>query len=241
VASPTPSPSDNHAFIQNTILSVLEIIKKYAKPPHTKLWVCKGYYSIFNKFSFRPILQRNLFVLHRSFVSIAEVAESLFQTPTPLLFQNFCIQIWVRIFFNFDDPTLVPTPVSIDPIEIHQCFMRGNDHTDPRYCRNWKVTPAPGPTERKRQNPTGFDSGSPDPDPWPPLVYRALVCRNAKGGLDACSNVRELFAYLHSNWQAKRCGANAPKHIYSTLLKPKACHYHGRRCCWQMFSLEPVV
>jgi len=98
VASPTPSPSDNHAFIQNTILSVLEIIKKYAKPPHTKLWVCKGYYSIFNKFSFRPILQRNLFVLHRSFVSIAEVAESLFQTPTPLLFQNFCIQIWVRIF-----------------------------------------------------------------------------------------------------------------------------------------------
>ena len=80
MASPTPSPSDNHAFIQNTILSVLEIIKKYAKPPHTKLWVCKGYYSIFNKFSSRPILQRNLLVLHRSFVSIAEVAESLFQT-----------------------------------------------------------------------------------------------------------------------------------------------------------------
>ena len=37
--------------------------------------------------------------------------ESLFQTPTPLLFQNFLIR--VRLFFKFENPTLVQTPATI--------------------------------------------------------------------------------------------------------------------------------
>jgi len=46
--------------------------------------------------------------------------ESLFQTPTPLLFQN-CL-IWVRKFFKFENLTPVHSPATLDPIEIYSCF-----------------------------------------------------------------------------------------------------------------------
>jgi len=69
--------------------------------------------------------------------------ESLFQTPTPLLFQNFSIRIRVRKYFKFENPTPVQTPATIDPTEIYPCFCSRNDHEGPCYCRNWKVTPGP--------------------------------------------------------------------------------------------------
>jgi len=59
--------------------------------------------------------------------------ESLFQTPTPLLFQNFSIrdQIRVRIFFKFENPTPLQTPATIiDPTVIYPCFYLRNDCTE---------------------------------------------------------------------------------------------------------------
>jgi len=51
------------------------------------------------------------------FDCLAEEPESLFQTPTPLLFQNFGIR--VRQFFKFEYSTLVQTPATINnPILI---------------------------------------------------------------------------------------------------------------------------
>jgi len=44
---------------------------------------------VFTKFSSRPILQRNLFVLHRSFVSIAEVAGVTFSDSDSALVPKF--------------------------------------------------------------------------------------------------------------------------------------------------------
>jgi len=75
--------------------------------------------------------------------------ESLFQTPTPLLFQNFWIR--VRLFFKYENPTPVQTPATIiDPTVICPCFYLGNNRTSSRYCRNWKVTPDPGLREKCR-------------------------------------------------------------------------------------------
>ena len=37
-------------------------------------------------------------------------------------------------------PATIINPTLIDP-----CFYLRNDHTDSCYCRNWKVTPDPGP------------------------------------------------------------------------------------------------
>jgi len=85
--------------------------------------------------------------------------ESLFQTPTPLLFQNFWIL--VRLFFKFENPTPVQTPAAIiNPTIIYPRFYLRNDRTDSCYCRNGKVTPGlffpkfltpdPGPIEKRR-------------------------------------------------------------------------------------------
>jgi len=66
--------------------------------------------------------------------------ESLFQTPTPFLFQNFWIK--VRQSFKSENPTAAQTPATIiDPTIIYPCFHIRNDHTDSCYCRSWKVTP----------------------------------------------------------------------------------------------------
>ena len=68
--------------------------------------------------------------------------ETLFQTPTPRLFQNFWIR--VRQFFKFENSTPVQTPATIiDPSVIYPRFYIRNDHTDSCYCRNWKVIPDP--------------------------------------------------------------------------------------------------
>jgi len=84
--------------------------------------------------------------------------ESLFQTPTSLLFQNFCIRVRIRLFFKFENPTPVQTPATIiDPTLIYPCFHPGNDHTDSCYCRNGKVTPVQGPFFHK------FLTPGPDP------------------------------------------------------------------------------
>jgi len=63
------------------------------------------------------------------------------------------------ILFQLDNSTLVQTPaIFIDPIVIHRCFYLRNDHTDSCYCRNWKVTPDPGPGFHNVLTP-GADSG----------------------------------------------------------------------------------
>jgi len=70
--------------------------------------------------------------------------ESLFQTPTPLLSQNFWIWvgILIRLFLKFENPTPVQTPATIiDPTVIYPCFYLRNDRTDSCYWRNGKVTP----------------------------------------------------------------------------------------------------
>ena len=89
-------------------------------------------------------------------------AEPLFQTPTPLPFQNFWNRIRVRNFFKLENPTPVLTPATIDPTEIYLCFYLRNDHADSCYCRIWKVIPSPN--EKSRILPEST------PDPWSSLV-----------------------------------------------------------------------
>jgi len=79
-------------------------------------------------------------------------SESLFQTLTPLLLKTFWIRVQMRVqkFFKFENPTSVQTPVTIiNPTLIFPCFYLRNGHTDSCYCRNWKVTPDPGPVFHK--------------------------------------------------------------------------------------------
>jgi len=111
--------------------------------------------------------------------------ESLFQTPTPFLFQNFWIRVRVRLFFKFEHPTPVPTPLqsSIQPWFTHVFFPR-NDHADSCYSRIRNVTPGPvfhrfltpcpdpDPKEKRRIPP---ESTVDKPDPVPPLPSRPLV------------------------------------------------------------------
>ena len=105
--------------------------------------------------------------------------ETLFQIPTPLLFQNFWIRVRVWQFFKFENLTPVQTPATvIDPTKIYPCFYLRNDHRDSCYCRNWKVTAdpdpffpkfvAPDPDPKEHAESAGVDSGT--PDPVPPLV-----------------------------------------------------------------------
>ena len=91
--------------------------------------------------------------------------ELLFQSPTPLLFQNF----WIRIqkFFKFENPTPAQTPTTIiDPIKIYPCLYLRIDHTDSCCCRNWKGTPGPGPFFHKFLTPVA--------DPGPKEKRRIL-------------------------------------------------------------------
>jgi len=104
---------------------------------------------------------------------------------------------------NFTVRSALPATV-IDPTVIYPCLYLRNDHTDSCYCRNWKVTPHPGPffpkllipgpdpVLKKMQNPAGVDSSipvwshlyhlffSPDPvrsspDPWSSMLYAVLA------------------------------------------------------------------
>ena len=87
-------------------------------------------------------------------------SETLIQTPTPLLFQNFWIQVRIRLFFKFKNPTPVETPATIiDPTLIYPCFNLRNNHIESCYCWNGKVTPDPGPVFHK------FLTLGPDPYP----------------------------------------------------------------------------
>ena len=74
--------------------------------------------------------------------------ESLFQTPTPLLFQNILIR--VQLFFKFENPIPVQTPATIIvPTVIYPCSCLTNAHTDFCQCRNGKVISDPGPVFHK--------------------------------------------------------------------------------------------
>jgi len=75
--------------------------------------------------------------------------QSLFQTPTPILFQNFCIWIRFRKFFKFENSTPVQTSDTIEETENYQWFYFRNDHANSCYYRNWKVTPDSGPVFEK--------------------------------------------------------------------------------------------
>ena len=85
------------------------------------------------------------------------LAESLIQTPTPLLLQNFLIRARIRVlqFFKFENPTRVQTPAAIiNPTLILPCFFIINDDTDFCYCQKWNLTPDPGPVFPKFFIPT---------------------------------------------------------------------------------------
>ena len=70
--------------------------------------------------------------------------ESLFQTPTPLLLQNFVITVRIRQVFKFENPTPAQTPATtINPILNYPCVYLRSDRTDSCYCRNLNVTPDP--------------------------------------------------------------------------------------------------
>jgi len=77
--------------------------------------------------------------------------ESVFQTPVRFLFQNFWIRVRVRLLFKFKNLAPVRTPATIiNPTLIYPCFYLRNDDTDPCFCPNWKLTPDPGPEEKRR-------------------------------------------------------------------------------------------
>jgi len=73
--------------------------------------------------------------------------ESLFQTSTPLLFQNVWNRIGVQNFFQIENATPVQTPATIDKC---QWFFLKNDHAGSCYGRNWKVNPDPSPVFQKK-------------------------------------------------------------------------------------------
>jgi len=128
--------------------------------------------------------------------------KSLFQTPTPLLFQKFWIRIRVRVrkFFNIEKTTPVQTPATIDATGKYQWFYLRNDHADSCYCRNWKVTPnlgsvfqqivTPNPGSKEKWR-TGTS------EPWPLLVI-AFLCSRLPS-LDACHST------LHHVWSRGKC------------------------------------
>jgi len=111
--------------------------------------------------------------------------ESLFQTPTPLLFNDFLIR--VRKFFNLRIRVFQTPATTIDPTVIYPCFFRRNDHTDSCYRRNGKVTPYPGSFFHK------FFTLAPDPGPkekrrnlpgsTPVIRIRSHLCYKLDGQL----------------------------------------------------------
>ena len=129
---------------------------------------------------FRQILSTQLsnFAWHRSVINSAVAfrcsnsrqrwPESLFQTPTPLLFQNFWIR--VRQLFKFENPTPLQTPAAIiDPTVVYQFFademttqtlatteMEKWLRIQVRFFTNFDSGSG---GERKTQNPAGVDSG----------------------------------------------------------------------------------
>ena len=110
-----------------------------------------------------------------TFVISQRWPESLFQTPTPLLFQNFWIRVRIRKFVKFENPNPVQTAAAIDPTKIYQRF----------YVKKWPHRLLLLPKLKKigsgslfsqifdsgagrTQNPAGVDSGT--SDLWPPLA-----------------------------------------------------------------------
>jgi len=91
--------------------------------------------------------------------------ESRFQTPTPVLFQNFRIQL--RRLFKFENATHVRTPKPSLRTKLTSC-LKLFPYANSCYCRKWKVTPGP----EKKQDPAGVDSST--PDPWPPQQLARL-------------------------------------------------------------------
>jgi len=72
------------------------------------------------KSCWNPVTAQTLWVL-QACTMVQRWPESLFQTLTPLLFQN----VWIRIrqFFIFWNPTTVQTPATIvDSTVIYPCF-----------------------------------------------------------------------------------------------------------------------
>ena len=122
-------------------------------------------------------------VIAKSFLHVTRVEsnhqrwpESLFQTPTPLLFQNFWIQ--VRLF-KFENPTPVQTPATIiHPIVIYPRLSLRNDGTDSCYCRNGKVTTDPGPVFHKFLTPDPGLKEKPRilPESTPVIRIRSHLC-----------------------------------------------------------------
>jgi len=130
----------------------------------------------YTKQSVLKVVNNSLIQAYLTQSSCQRLPGPIFQTPTPLLFQNFWTRIWVQVqqFFKFGNRTPVQTLVTtINATQIYLCF----------YLKKWphrlpliptlKLTPGPGPffsrifdsgsvfwSERKTQNPAGVYSGT---------------------------------------------------------------------------------
>ena len=109
--------------------------------------------------------------------------ESLFRTLTSLLFQKFGIRIRVLQFFKVENPTPVQTPSTIINITlIFPCFLLKKWRHRLLLLLKLKSDSGSGSvffqifdsgSEEKTQNPTGDESGYPDPVPPLPWTRRA--------------------------------------------------------------------
>ena len=157
--------------------------------------------------------------------------ESLFQTPTPLLFQNFWIQ--VRLFFKFENPTPAQTPATIiDPTVIYPCLTFRNDHTDSCYCRNgklllfaksrnWKVTPDPGLVFHRILTPGPKEKRRILPESTPAIRIRSHLWSLVP--FSDCSKVPSDAIFVSRVITEKACSINFQPLAVSKLF-PSAYH-----------------
>ena len=172
-----------------TVRSAFRVNKEKAKPLHNHTWLVHS----------KGVLQaRRLHSVQRGhsqqyLLDVADWLESLYQTPTPLLFQNFWIRVWIQVrqFFKFENPTFVQTLATIiDPTVIYPCFYLKNYHTDSCHCQKWKVTLVPGPVFPKFYTPGPNPGPDPKekcrilpestPDPVPPLAIMGRWATHCK-------------------------------------------------------------
>ena len=139
--------------------------------------------------------------------------ESLFQTLTPLLFQNF--QIRAQQFFRFENPTPVQTPATvIDPTVIYPCFYLRNDRRDSCYCRNGKVTPGSGPVFQKLLTPGPKEKRRILPESTPVIRIRPHLWYMG------------LVLHAHPVRGKSHIQPNANREI--AILAAKFCLFHSR-------------
>jgi len=217
-----------HVAILCSICTVVHLVLQHCLGTYQQ-WIFPAFFAHFQVFTTAKICfifklcltsSETRFFVETTYRGLSEKQrwpESLFQTPTPLLFQN----IWIRVreYFKFGNPTPVQIPATIiDPPVIYPCFYLRNDHTDSCYCRNGKVTPDPGPVFHKCLT----------PDPGPKEKRRILrdpVPSLVRSGAISGEKFHECFQ-IQKRW--KFC-----KEFSSTF---SICQ---KNCCWKICQNMP--